>query len=110
MLVAAFSCAGSSEPSDEQVKQIWLADRGKSLTETQPGELVSFKKANGVAGEDSGVKLYEFQYEATLRCKQDWSFGYGTTEPYVCKAGETVIDRGAYTFRLTENGWEQIPE
>ena len=104
---AAISC-GSNQPSDDFAKQTWLKGRGEFLTVTQPGELVSFRKIYGVASESDGVKYYEYRYEATLRCRKDWSFGYGTTEPYVCKTGDLVIDRGEYAFRLTENGWESI--
>jgi hypothetical protein len=106
----SLSSCGAGAPSEEQAKQAWLAWRGNNLTRVNPSEVVSFRKTNGVMGEAFGVKMYEFQYKATLRCKTDGSFGFGQTEPYVCKAGQTVVDREhTLRFQKTENGWVTGP-
>lgn len=104
----ALSSCGGNPPSEEQAKQAWLKGRGHKIMNTaeQPSELVAFKKTNGTASDDYGVKFYEFQYEATLRCKGN-SYS-NTTEPGECKPGQTVVNRGSLTFKLTENGWVDV--
>jgi hypothetical protein len=102
--VTLSSCAGGNPPSDEQAKQAWLKGRGNQITAEQPSELVSFKKTKGTASQDYGAKFYEFQYEATLKCKGNSHSA--TTEPGECKPGQLVVNRGSMTFKMTDNGWE----
>lgn len=105
LATVTLSSCGSNEPSEEQAKQAWLTGRGHQIMNTaeQPSELVTFKRTKGTASEDYGVKFYEFQYEATLRCKGN-SYS-NTTEPGECKPGQIVVNRGSMTFKSTENGW-----
>jgi len=98
---------GQSAPTDGTAREAWVA-KSSYYTKVQPGELVDFKKINGVSGEFGGVKTYEYQYEASLRCTKDWNWGAGAVDPWKCKEGEIVKVRGTLNFRKTENGWSVI--
>jgi len=82
--------------------------RSDYYTKVQPGELVDFKKIDGLAAEFGGVRTYEYTYEVSLRCTKDWNWGSGAADPSTCKAGEIVKMRGTLDFRKTENGWNVI--
>jgi hypothetical protein len=99
---------GNGNPTEAEAQKLWVASNaGQFMTVTQPTEVVSFKKTNGVAGEVNGVKTYHMNIEITLRCKKDWNFGsLSATEPHSCKAGQNVVYIGEMTFAKTENGWQ----
>lgn len=113
MVTTTLLSCGPGVPTDEDAARAykagtegmnWAAYGGK------PTSFHSIRKTNGVAGEESGVKTYEYEYEVKLKCEKDWNFGYGGAEPSQCKAGELVVQRGTFRFVKTENGWQAESE
>lgn len=114
LLLIATACSGLGQPSDEDARNAWFA-RAEHLGLKGGGHepeatFQSIKKTNGVAGEVSGVKTYEYFYEVALKCNTDYNFGYGNVKPQTCKTGDIVTETGKLSLYKTENGWQLAPQ
>jgi hypothetical protein len=105
-LLAAAACT-ESQPSDDLARETWIRVYGPQYIQQEGHELVEFKKVNGVAGEVSGIKVYEYDFEVKIRCKKDAFIGFEFSKNE-CKSGEIVSRKGRFNFRKTENGWQKV--
>lgn len=113
MLLLLIAAGCSSQPSDEDARKAWLGRAERLGLQGVPYEpeatFQSIRKTDGVAGESSGVKTYQYSYEVTLKCNVEYNFGFGRVKPQSCKPGELVTETGTLSFYKTENGWQPAP-
>ena len=64
--------------------------------DTLPYTIESFKKTDGVLGNESGVPTYTMSYEAVYQCTRD-----SDTK----KKGDKWTERGEIRLQRTEKGW-----
>jgi hypothetical protein len=107
VVLCMVTACGGSAPSDELATQTWLAaNHPGGYLVSRGHELLSFEKVNGVAGEQDGVRFYEYTFKAQFLCKADDYFLMVIPNPGACKGGEQFQILGELHFIETENGWQ----
>lgn len=109
LLSCLFSSCSLSSPSD--------SDGQKALEGRSGGlyRITSFRKTNGQASENSGVKRYRLDYEADAEClKVNWNSPYPPLTdtfaggPQCTAVGQIHKMKGSIGFEQTENGWRAV--
>jgi hypothetical protein len=110
---------GGGLPTEEQAREKFINSGAYSrMFKNGVVKLNAFKKTNGQAREQSGVKVYLFMYEAEIEylknqpksmfipgaeCRAQKNLIPGCVKRSV---GETIVVEGQTLLQLTEQGWQ----
>ena len=95
--VLLIACNSGSTISEEDARQVYTKTYGLNGI----AKINSFHKTNGMASEQFGVKMYEFDYSAELEMTNPRP-DLGWTSP----VGTVWTDKGSKTLWKTEKGWK----
>jgi hypothetical protein len=119
ILAMGLVAASPSMPSEADGKKAFEGFLEKSLI-SHHAEVAAFRKTNGITRELNGQKIYEMEFESTIRVTKTWppqpsptgatflpiggwenvKIVNGQLQP-----GQELSGKGTIPFELTENGW-----
>src|SRR6185436_9302996 len=109
MLVLTAGCSSLGTPDESDARQV-LEQRSGGLY-----KVTGFRKTNGQAFENSGVKGYRFEYSADVEClKVNWNSPYPPLSdtfaggPQCTAVGQVHHMNGTIVFEQTEKGWRAV--
>lgn len=98
-------------PSEADARKVYENeqhdDQNFAVINADIAKVRSFKKTNGQMREQSGRKVYAFDYEVELECLREFDNRMpGSSKGIDCSPGKTIKRSGAIQFEQTERGWK----
>lgn len=111
-VLAFVGCSSlSGNPSESDAKKIVLSNNNNDIgNQEKEGiiKILSFRKTDGLASIQNGVKCYTLSYELKVEVLKDIGgfSAFGLGGPGQCKAGGVYSCTGNVIFVKTEQGWQ----